>query len=182
MNTFDIVELHSNGIHIEILGRTIKEVKIPSGHVPITFAPILGEHFLFSGEKLREGMVVLVEQRFRENPEILSPEYEARSRGFVPSEYDRARVEESSRWAMVMDPKVRGDILSFTAVYSDGTMRARSYNTSIKWATIRIQEFTTLSEGINDCEDCQVVGSRKNEDSFEEEFIKNFLDILKNFE
>lgn len=108
-------------------------------------------HELVTGDHLMEGMIVVVEDKMiRRNPNVLSPEYPDRARGFVPSEYDRASVEEQSRWALVTDLDKRGEIIKFTAIYSDGTMRSRSYNKSIKWAALK--EFEMLPV----CPDCGV--------------------------
>ena len=142
MTNLGIVDLAGNDVHLEIAGLRALQVKIPSDFVPYSFAPILGQHHLTTGDKLQNGMIVVVEDRnFRENPERLSPEYPARKDGFVPSEYDRARVAETARWALVTDLKYRpngpkSEIVSFTAIYADGTMRSRSCDISIKWAVL----------------------------------------------
>lgn len=143
MTNTGIVDLHSNNVNLELGGIKIGMIKIPSDYVPYTFAPILGVHDLIAGDHLMEGMIVVVEDNvFRRNPNVLSPEYPDRARGFVPSEYDRASVEEQSRWALVTDLDKSREIIKFTAIYSDGTMRSRSYNKSIKWAVL--QEFEML--------------------------------------
>lgn len=146
-----IIDLHGNNIDIKLGGIQIGKIKVPSDYVPYTFAPILGVHELVTGDHLMEGMIVVVEDKMiRRNPNVLSPEYPDRARGFVPSEYDRASVEEQSRWALVTDLDKRGEIIKFTAIYSDGTMRSRSYNKSIKWAALK--EFEMLPV----CPDCGV--------------------------
>jgi hypothetical protein len=133
------VELFNNGVivdhpvHPDVAVGTIE---IPSDLVPITFAPILGQHHMLKGSELQNGMVVLVEG-MRGNPSSLSPEYPDRKNGYVPSEYDRQRIEETARWCMVTDLEIRGELSIFTGVYSDGTMRRRTYNAEgYSWAVI----------------------------------------------
>lgn len=149
MSNFGIVDLHSNNIHIELGGVTIGKIKIPSDYVPYTFAPILGTHQLLTGDKLLNGLIVVVEDHmFRRNPDVLSPEYPDRKNGFVPSSYDRTSVEEQSRWALVTNLTQEGPLTKFTAIYSDGAMRTRTYNRSIKWAVLN--EFEMLPV----CDNC----------------------------
>lgn len=142
MTNTGIIDLFSNGIDIEIQGRRMGQVKIPSDFVPHTFAPLLGEHLFIAGDMLENGMIVVLgDNSVRGNPNQLSPEYPDRKHGFVPSEYDRARIEETARWALVTDLKITkngpdSQLVTFTAIYSDGTMRDRKYNTRYKWAVL----------------------------------------------
>ena len=142
MNT-GTIDLLGNNIDLEIDGVRVANIDVPSDYVAHTFAPILGTHHLLTGDKLKNGMIVVLGDRSsRENPNVLSPENPDRARGFVPSEYDRARVEETSRWALVTDLKIVSNgpdsrISKFTAIYSDGTMRDRTYNVSYKWAVLK---------------------------------------------
>lgn len=160
MDNFGIVDLRSNGIDIEILGLTVAEIKIPSDYVPYTFAPILGMHRLITGDQLANGMIVVIADRaVRANPNVLSPEHPDRKKGFVPSEYDRARVEESARWALVTDLRQDGALISFTAIYSDGTMRDRRYDKSYKWAALEKNEVRFV------CEICGEAHSSTEEDA-----------------
>lgn len=142
MNT-GTIDLIGNDIDVEIDDIRVANIDIPSDYVAHTFAPILGTHLFLTGDKLKNGMIVVLGDRSsRENPNILSPENPDRKRGFVPSEYDRARVEETSRWALVTDLKIVSNgpdsqLSKFTAIYSDGTMRDRTYNTSYKWVVLK---------------------------------------------
>lgn len=152
MTNTGIVDLFGNNIVIQLGEETIGQIKVPSDYVAHTFAPILGVHELITGDRLVNGLIVVVEDNmFRRNPNVLSPEYPDRKNGFVPSEYDRASVEEQSRWALVTDLDKSGQIIKFTAIYSDGTMRSRTYNKSIKWAVLK--EFEMLPV----CRDCNTV-------------------------
>lgn len=151
MTNTGIIDLHGNNINLELGGIQIGMIKVPSDYVPYTFAPILGVHELITGDHLMNGMIVVVEDTvFRRNPDVLSPEYPDRKNGFMPSSYDRASVEEQSRWALVTDLDKSGEIIKFTAIYSDGTMRSRSYDKSIKWAALK--EFEMLPV----CPECGV--------------------------
>jgi hypothetical protein len=147
VTTTRTVELYKNGINLEIGGYQMDAVNIPSGYVPISFAPILGQHALVSGDRLRDGlMVVLGDYTMREDPELLSLEHPDRKRGYRPTEHDRRKVLELSRWALVTDFEIDGDTVSFTAIYADGTMRPRRYNRSFKWAVLLEYEFEVRLE------------------------------------
>jgi len=189
---FGVVDLHSNGIHLELAGRKVAQVKIPSDYVPHTFAPILGTHLLVSGDQLANGMVVVLEDvTQRANPNDISPENERRKEGFVPSEYDRRRVEETARWALVTDVKTKHNrpdsrIVKFTAIYSDGTMRDRTYNVDYKWAVLTEVEMMPVCT-------CGVVHTEENPEvpadlfdrgvSFLETFVNDFLgSVLQDIE
>lgn len=143
-----IVDLHANDIHVEIAGRQLAQIKIPSGYVSYSFMPTIENQVILTGEKLMDGYVVLVESTtFRANPDVLSPEYSGRKDGFRPSEYDRRRVAETARWAVVTDSRIaENDILHFTAVYADGTTASRSYHKSIEWAVLREVEAKPVCE------------------------------------
>lgn len=190
MTNFSTVNLVDNGIHIDIEGTTVGTIDIPSSYVPHTFAPILGMHLLLTGEKLKNGMLVVLEDNHaRANPNQLSPEYPDRKNGFVPSEYDRARVEETARWALVTDLKLLSNgpdsqLVKFTAIYADGTMRDRAYDTSYKWAVLK--EFNmrpacpncgSVHEGEPDGSPSPLFGSVIGR--IAEEFL---ADVLKSFE
>ena len=152
MTNARFVDLYNSGIHIEVAGYTVGEIKIPSDYVPLTFAPILGQHQFLTGDKLENGMIVVIDGGLmRANPNSLSPEYPDRKNGYVPSEYDRARVEETARWAVVTDLNLERDLVEFTAIYSDGTMRDRRYAKSYKWAVLSDFEFIPI------CPFCKVV-------------------------
>lgn len=151
-----ILNLLENEIDVKINGQRIVQIEIPSGYVPISFMPLIDKHFVKTGDRLRDGMIVLLaDTGFRDNPERLSPEYPSRARGFRPSDYDRQRVQETARWALVTDYRLDGSVVSFTAVYADGTMATRGgYNKSIKW--IIQKEFRMITEDqLGDvCEEC----------------------------
>lgn len=150
MTNTGILHLHTNGIHIELGGRAISQIKIPSDFVAYTFAPILGTHLLLTGDMLVNGMVVVLEDHMmRGNPNDLSPESDKRQHGYTPSEYDRRKIEEGARWALVTDVRVKSNgsdsqIVKFTAIYSDGTMRDRTYNVDYKWAVLTSVEALPL--------------------------------------
>ena len=134
-----IVDLRANDIYVEIAGRQLAQIKIPSGYVPYSFMPTIEDHVILTGDKLVDGQIVLLEQTtLRANPEVLSPEYPSRKDGFRPSEYDRRWVQETARWAVVTDSRIEeDDILHFTAVYADGTAATRTYHESIEWIVLR---------------------------------------------
>lgn len=161
MTNFGIIDLYSNGINIEIDGITVGEIKIPSDFVPLGFAPILGTHELLTGDKLVNGMMVVVDF-MRGNPTTISPENPDRKDGYIPNEYDRARIMETARWALVTDLEIHGEIVKFTAIYSDGTMRDRSYNKSIKWAVLKEFEITSAF-----CDRCGLRHDKSNPDAAE---------------
>ena len=150
MTNTGILHLHTNGIHIELGGQVISQIKIPSDFVAYTFAPILGTHLLLRGDLLQNGMVVVLEDHMmRGNPNDLSPESDKRQHGYTPSEYDRRKIEEGARWALVTDVQVKSNgsdsqIVKFTAIYSDGTMRDRTYNVDYKWAVLTSVEALPL--------------------------------------
>lgn len=143
-----IVDLRANDIHVEIAGREMAQIKIPSGHVSYSFMSTIEDHVILTGDKLVDGEIVLVEQtNFRANPEVLSPEYSARKDGFRPSEYDRRRVQETARWCLVTDSRIdENDILHFTAVYADGTAATRTYHKRIEWIVLREVEAKPVCE------------------------------------
>ncbi|AWN03380.1 hypothetical protein PBI_COUNT_58 [Microbacterium phage Count] len=143
-----IVDLHANDIHVEIAGRQLAQIKVPSGYVPYSFMPTIEDHVILTGDKLVDGEIVLVEQTtFRANPDVLSPEYPSRKDGFRPSEYDRRRVQETARWALVTDSRIdENDILHFTAVYADGTAATRTYHKRIEWIVLREVEAKPVCE------------------------------------
>lgn len=139
MTNFGILDLQANNINIELGGVTIGKIKVPSDYVPRSFAPVLGTHHLITGDKLTNGLIVLLEDTLvrRDVSSDLSN----------LSEYELDRLNETARWALVTDLKVRdrgpdGPLVSFTAIYADGTMRDRTYAGSYKWAVLK--EFQML--------------------------------------
>lgn len=177
MTGTNVIDLQAHGIHVELGGVVFGKIAIPYDYVPYTFAPILGQHRLLTGDLLQNGMIVVVEDKlFRRNPDVLSPDYSDRKNGFVPSSYDRAQVEEQSRWALVTDLQNEGSIIRFTAIYSDGTMRSRQYNKSIKWAVLN--QFDMLPV----CPDCGNAHKATAEaPSFMEDFLKGLDEALEAF-
>lgn len=143
-----IVDLRANDIYVEIAGRQLAQIKIPSGYVPYSFMPTIEDHVILTGDNLVDGDIVLVEQAIlRANPDVLSPEYPSRKDGFRPTEYDRRRVQETARWAVVTDSRIEeDDILHFTAVYADGTSTTRIYHKSIEWIILREFEAKPVCE------------------------------------
>lgn len=134
MTNVSTVNLIDNGISIDINGTTVGTIDIPSDYVPRTFAPVLGTHLLVTGDKLKEGMIVLLEDSLhrRDLPE----------NGRELSSYEQESLDESSRWAVVTDLRTSANgpdsrIVKFTAIYADGTMRDRTYNVSFKWSVLR---------------------------------------------
>lgn len=176
MNSVGIVDLIGNGIRLEVADRVIAKVKIPSEYIAYTFAPILGTHHMITGDLLRNGFVVAIAERtMRENPNVLSPEHPDRKNGFVPNEYNRARVEETSRWALVTDLTQDGDVVKFTAIYADGTMRARSYHKDHKWAVLRTIEMSPT------CYFCGEVHDQETEKKLPEEFLGSSRNTRSDF-
>jgi hypothetical protein len=174
MNT-SIVELHKHGYRIVLGGREVAALKVPSDYVPLTFAPILGHHQLITGDLLVEGLIVVIEDStVRGNPNDLSPENPERARGFVPSEYDRARLEENARWAIVTNPQRDGSIITFDAIYSDGTIRTRRYNKSYRWVVL--SQFEMLEV----CSECGTAHLPEEQPHVDESTTEpsSFADIL----
>lgn len=94
------------------------------------------EDLLPDGTYLREGMVVLIEGNIVSgNPERLAKMTED-DPGYS---YEKARCDESNRWAKVTHLKLRSmydsndQLVTFIAVYADGTKRKRTYNESYAW-------------------------------------------------
>lgn len=177
MTGTNVIDLQAHGIHVELGGLVFGKIAIPYDYVPYTFAPILGQHKLIHGGLLQNGMIVVVEDNmFRRNPDVLSPDYPDRKNGFVPSSYDRAAIEEQSRWALVTDLQNDGNLISFTAIYSDGTMRSRQYNKSIKWAVL--EQFDMLPV----CPECgKAHPTASAAPSFAEDFLKGLDEALEAF-
>lgn len=156
------VDLYSSGVFLEIDGIQVGKIDLPSGYVPYHFMPLIDKHTVISGDKLVNGMIVLVEAKHRENPESLEPEYRVRNPNFRPSGYDRRRVQETARWALVTDFHQQGQIITFTAIYADGTMAERGgYNQSIRWTLLR--EFTF--EGVPHAGACAICGEPHDEEA-----------------
>lgn len=142
MTNVGVVELCKNGVIFVIDGHQVGSVEIPSDYVPITFNPVLGHHALISGDQLQDGfIVVLSDISMRHDPDSLSPENPDRKRGFIPTATVRENVQRTARWALVTNLEKRGDLISFTAIYSDGTMRDRTYNRAYKWAVLLEYKF-----------------------------------------
>lgn len=143
------VDLYNSGIFLEIDGIQVSKIDLPSGYVPYHFMPLIDKHAIVSGDKLQNGMIVLVESRFRENPDRIQA-------GSQPSAYDRRKVQETARWALVTDFNLSGQIISFTGIYADGTMAERGYNQSIKWTLLKEFTFAGVQDP-NACEFCNEV-------------------------
>lgn len=146
-NNFGILDLRANNINIELGGVTIGKIKIPSDYVTHDFVPVLGEHYLIAGDKLQNGFVVLIEST------SMRPEFAESTGDDSYSKYNRNRIEENSRWALVTDLEVvqrgeGGPLVHFTAIYADGTMRDRTYASSYKWSVLRQVELLPV------CENC----------------------------
>lgn len=136
------INLLANGIHIEVDGYILGQADLRKGYVPYTFAPNIEQYLLVTGDKLQNGMAVLLEDKLmRADPNKLSEDYPARKDGFVPSSYDVRNVEETARWCIVTNLetlRANDEIIQFTGIYADGTMANRSYNKSYKWIVARV--------------------------------------------
>ena len=112
---------------------------VPTETVSLDWTPNTREHGVMSGDLLKNGFVVInADSIMRENPAVLTPEYAERNPGWKgPSEYERARVNETSRWAVVTDVKHSGSQVRFTAVYADGSIVPRHYSNEYKWAVLK---------------------------------------------
>lgn len=131
-------EVMLDQVNVVIDDVRFRSITIPDGYVPYSFNAHVDNHLLLSGDKLRNGMIVLpAEKTFRENPERLEVKD-----GRSPSPYDRARVQETARWSIVTDLRQDINIIHFTSLYADGTMIPRSYNKSIKWMVLKEFEST----------------------------------------
>lgn len=125
-----------------------RSIFIPDEYVPYDFNAHVDDHYILSGDQLREGMVIIAAEKvFRENPERLylknyQDKYVIETR--VSSVYDRAAVQERARWSIVTNLSIDDDIVHWTSLYSDGTMIPRSYNRSIKWIVIKEVEYTVF--------------------------------------
>lgn len=144
--------------NVEIAGKKVEGVLIPSGYIYENWMPLVADHILLGGDQLFNGaVVVLAERTYRDNPERLEPAYRVQNPGWAgPSGYDRAKVAETSRWCVVTGLRQVGEITHFNALYSDGTILPRSYNKSIKWAAMKrveakaeeSEEVTSILDGI----------------------------------
>ena len=158
MTNVKTINLIDNGIYIEIDGDTVGTIDIPSDYVPRSFAPVLGTHLLLTGDKLKEGMLVLLEDSIfrRDIPK----------EGEEISSYEQKKLDEGSRWAVVTDLRVNQNgvdrsFVKFTAIYADGTMRERTYNISYKWSVLR--EFKIVPA----CPNCGSVHPNESNESNE---------------
>ena len=83
---------------------------------------------LIRGDKLREGMIVLLEGcRMRQDPKNFET---------TDSAYNRQKALETSRWCTVTDIQTRsgdGRVMSFIGLYADGTKFERTYNEFFCW-------------------------------------------------
>lgn len=129
--------------HLDMVveGTPVSAVELDNGYVSKFFSPHIGQHSILTGNQITEGMVVLiVDPLVREDPAQLSDEN--------LNDHRRNRIDETSRWALVHNPRISmGDILNFTAIYADGTMRQRHYNVSYRWAVASNVVFTAKRSG-----------------------------------
>lgn len=169
MNT-GTLNLHDNGLNVKIEGVTIASIDIPSDYVPRNFAPVLGTHLLLAGDKLKEGMIVLLEDNLhrRDLPED----------GRAISDYEQRNLDENSRWALVTDLRINRNgpdsrLVKFTAIYADGTMRDRTFNVSYKWAVLQKFEANFV------CPRCGLVHSMADDKAPDIDETPEFPDFLK---
>lgn len=92
------------------------------------------EDLISSGDKLENGMVVLLESS------LVKESLSALGRPGLGSEYALNRLKENNRWCEVTELQVtprygetNSPLISFVAVYADGTKRKRSYDASYAW-------------------------------------------------
>lgn len=90
---------------------------------------------LIRGRELKEGMVVLIEDSsVREDISHHTGETDHKC-----DAHKCRRIKETSRWCRVTSLDIRkrmedrSPLVSFIAVYSDGTKRLRTYNQSFGW-------------------------------------------------
>jgi len=102
---------------------------IPSEFVPMDFEMDPTTDDLIWGSSLEQGMIVLVDAiTIREDPTKHVSELDHEC-----DPYSCNRLKEKSRWCMVTDLRKHGDLVSFIALYADGTKRSRTYNQSFGW-------------------------------------------------
>lgn len=99
---------------------------------------------LIRGDKLREGMIVLLEGcHMRQDPKNFET---------TDSAYTRQRCLETARWCTVTDIRTsrnNRDVLSFIGLYADGTKFERMYNESYSWfVKLDSMPKETIVEGI----------------------------------
>lgn len=100
---------------------------VPDGHVPRDYIMDPGTEDLIRGERLGDGMVVLIgDHMMREDPdqENLSP-------------HQGVRLRENNRWCLVTDLRFTNrhdnSLVDFIGVYADGTKTGRRYSDSYLW-------------------------------------------------
>lgn len=83
---------------------------------------------LANGSKLKNGMVVLIEDFMtREDPENQKHDSEDYRK------YTYQRLLENNRWAKVSDLRVKNGLVEFVATYIDGTKKHRRFAESYAW-------------------------------------------------
>lgn len=109
------------------------------------------EDLIPEGTQLRDGMIVLLEDStLRSDPDALL------------SKYDEERMREVNRWCTVSELTVRrrfdrnemGDVIdeaspliSFIAIYADGTKKKRTYDASYAWI-VKLESISQTDERI----------------------------------
>lgn len=88
------------------------------------------EDLIADGEDLKNGMRVLIADPM--NRKDVSHGFND-SLGGVVVEYLLDRAKERNRWCTVSQLSYRDEIVSFVAIYDDGTKRKRTYNCSWAW-------------------------------------------------
>lgn len=103
-------------------------IVIPEDFTPLNFRMDPATEDLIRGDKLENGMVVLIEQAMhREDPDrAFNTERELTA-------YEMERLQRNSRWCRVTGLYTQGDITQFIGVYADGTKHSRTYNLSYCW-------------------------------------------------
>jgi hypothetical protein len=97
-------------------------------YVPYDYrANVEHDVILWSGDELKPGMIVLVEDRMvRANPSRLGDNV-----------YEDSRINESARWCEVKRVEIREGIVKFLAEYPDGTQAVRTYSVRYSWIAKR---------------------------------------------
>ena len=112
-------------LRVETLGVAVNQQSctVPGAFVPLDYQNDPETEDIISGDQLVEGMVVLIEQVARDNPD----------RYQTINPYDQHRVQETARWCRIVSIRRERDITAFIGEYGDGTKLERFYNVSYAW-------------------------------------------------
>lgn len=100
-------------------------LEIPAEMVDVSFSmnPVTDD--LIRGDKLEEGMIVLLEDSMFRVP-LKKPESEL-------YDFEVVKRRQGQRWCRVTDLRNHHNLTSFVGLYADSTKEARTYNENYYW-------------------------------------------------